>query len=37
MPPADEVQPKEAERKAVVQWIEHDIFRLDPANPISGA
>ena len=36
MPPADETQPKEAERKAVVKWIERDIFRLDPANPDPG-
>ena len=36
MPPADEAQPKEADRKAVVRRIEHDIFRLDPANPDPG-
>ncbi len=36
MPPADEAQPKEPERKGVVKWIERDVFRLDPANPDPG-
>jgi mono/diheme cytochrome c family protein len=36
MPPADEPQPKDHERQALIQWIEREVFHLDPANPDPG-
>ncbi|HEY5312453.1 MAG TPA: DUF1592 domain-containing protein [Pirellulales bacterium] len=36
MPPADEPQPQDQERLAVIRWIEREVFHLDPANPDPG-
>ena len=36
MPPGDEAQPTDEERKKIVGWIERKIFQLDPDNPDPG-
>lgn len=36
MPPADDPQPSDRERVALLRWIERDVFRLDPASPDPG-
>ncbi|MDQ8179107.1 DUF1592 domain-containing protein [Pelagicoccus sp. SDUM812005] len=36
MPPADELQPSEAEREEVLAWIKAKVFQLNPANPDPG-
>ncbi len=36
MPPAKKAQPESAERAKVVQWIERQVFKLDPENPDPG-
>ncbi len=36
MPPSDEDQPNDAEKKELLAWIERDVFQLDPENPDPG-
>ncbi|MGE3779115.1 MAG: DUF1592 domain-containing protein, partial [Pirellulaceae bacterium] len=36
MPPSDQQQPSLDDRQALLRWIEHDVFRLDPARPDPG-
>jgi len=36
MPPADQPQLSAAEKRAILGWIEQDVFRLDPAQPDPG-
>jgi hypothetical protein len=36
MPPSDEAQPKLAEKKKLLSWIESDVFKLDPKKPDPG-
>jgi hypothetical protein len=36
MPPADEDQPTPEEKRKLQQWIEREVFQLDPANPDPG-
>lgn len=36
MPPSDKDQPTPAERKRLLDWIEQDVFKLDPNNPDPG-
>lgn len=36
MPPADKDQPADAERAKLAEWIERNVFKLDPANPDPG-
>jgi mono/diheme cytochrome c family protein len=36
MPPSTEEQPSPAERDQLIEWIERDVFQLDPANPDPG-
>ena len=36
MPPAKKTQPNDAERRQIIQWIERDVFKLDPAHPDPG-
>ncbi len=36
MPPSDEAQPSHEEREAIVEWIKHKAFQLDPADPDPG-
>jgi hypothetical protein len=36
MPPPDEDQPSEVERKQLVAWIDAAVFPIDPANPDPG-
>jgi hypothetical protein len=36
MPPLDEDQPSEAERKKILAWIDAAVFPVDPANPDPG-
>lgn len=36
MPPSDEDQLATDEKKQLLEWIERDVFKLDPANPDPG-
>ena len=36
MPPARKAQPSDAERRRLIEWIERDVFKLDPINPDPG-
>jgi hypothetical protein len=36
MPPPKKAQPEEQERREVIEWIERDVFKLDPSNPDPG-
>ncbi|MEQ1841478.1 MAG: DUF1587 domain-containing protein, partial [Verrucomicrobiales bacterium] len=36
MPPSEKDQPMPAEVKELTEWIERDVFKLDPANPDPG-
>jgi len=36
MPPGEKAQPSDEERKKIVEWIEADVFKLDPKNPDPG-
>src|ERR1051325_942364 len=36
MPPAKKTQPTDAERRQITQWIEREVFELDPAHPDPG-
>lgn len=36
MPPAEAVQPSDAERDTAIHWIEQAVFQLDPARPDPG-
>ncbi len=36
MPPSDEDQFQPAEKRKLLEWIERDVFRLDPENPDPG-
>jgi len=37
MPPADEPQPTDAERRDLLQWVERDMLGIDPARPDPGS
>ena len=36
MPPGDEAQPSDEERRKIVAWIQREVFKLDPASPDPG-
>ncbi|MDX1679118.1 MAG: DUF1592 domain-containing protein [Akkermansiaceae bacterium] len=36
MPPSDELQPSAAEKRKILNWIETEVFELDPDNPDPG-
>ena len=36
MPPGEKAQPTDEERQKIVEWIEADVFKLDPKNPDPG-
>jgi mono/diheme cytochrome c family protein len=36
MPPAEEKQPSDRDRSAVIHWIQREVFKLDPASPDPG-
>lgn len=36
MPPFKKPQPSPEERQRIITWIEHDVFKVDPANPDPG-
>jgi len=36
MPPSDKDQPSPSERHTLLDWIERDVFKLDPENPDPG-
>jgi hypothetical protein len=36
MPPAEKDQPTNDERRELAEWIEQDVFKLDPKNPDPG-